>query len=67
MRDMTIFIGLITLLWALFAGWGRYYNYRKPPSWHPEKVSVLIPAWNESKVIRRTVESILSYTYPIRA
>lgn len=64
MRDMTIFIGLITLLWALFATWGRYYNYRKPPSWHPEKVSVLIPAWNESRVIRRTVESILSYTYP---
>jgi cellulose synthase/poly-beta-1,6-N-acetylglucosamine synthase-like glycosyltransferase len=64
MRDMTIFIGLITLLWALFASWGRYYNYRKPPSWHPEKVSVLIPAWNESKVIRRTVESILAYTYP---
>ena len=64
MRDMTIFIGLITLLWALFAGWGRYYNYRKPPDWHPEKVSVLVPAWNESKVIRRTVESILSYTYP---
>jgi peptidoglycan-N-acetylglucosamine deacetylase len=64
MRDMTIFIGLITLLWALFAAWGRYYNYRKAPSWHPEKVSVLVPAWNESKVIRRTVESILSYTYP---
>ena len=64
MRDMTIFIGLITLLWALFAAWGRYYNYRKAPTWHPDKVSILVPAWNESKVIRRTVESILAYTYP---
>jgi cellulose synthase/poly-beta-1,6-N-acetylglucosamine synthase-like glycosyltransferase/peptidoglycan/xylan/chitin deacetylase (PgdA/CDA1 family) len=63
MRYMTIFIGLITVLWILAAAWGRYYNYRRPPSWHPEKVSVLIPAWNESKVIRRTVESILRYSY----
>jgi cellulose synthase/poly-beta-1,6-N-acetylglucosamine synthase-like glycosyltransferase/peptidoglycan/xylan/chitin deacetylase (PgdA/CDA1 family) len=63
MRDMTIFIGLITAVWALAAAWGRYYNYRKPPKWHPNKVSVLIPAWNESKVIRRTVESILRYPY----
>jgi cellulose synthase/poly-beta-1,6-N-acetylglucosamine synthase-like glycosyltransferase/peptidoglycan/xylan/chitin deacetylase (PgdA/CDA1 family) len=63
MRNMTIFIGLITVLWILAAAWGRYYNYRKPPSWHPDKVSVLIPAWNESKVIRRTVESILRYDY----
>jgi len=63
MRNMTIFIGLITALWILFAAWGRYYNYRNPPSWHPDKVSVLIPAWNESKVIRRTVESILRHHY----
>ena len=63
MRYMTIFIGLITISWILAAAWGRYYNYRKPPSWHPDKVSVLIPAWNESKVIRRTVESILRYPY----
>src|ERR1035441_248436 len=63
MRYMTIFIGLITVLWILAAAWGRYYNYRRTPSWHPEKVSVLIPAWNESKVIRRTVESILRYSY----
>ena len=63
MRYMTIFIGLISLSWILAAAWGRYYNYRKPPSWHPDKVSVLIPAWNESKVIRRTVESILRYPY----
>ena len=63
MRYMTIFIGLITVLWILAASWGRYYNYRKAPSWHPDKVSVLIPAWNESKVIRRTVESILRYSY----
>jgi peptidoglycan-N-acetylglucosamine deacetylase len=64
MRDMTIFVGVITLLWALAAAWGRYYNYRRPPSWHPDRVSVLIPAWNESKVIRRTVESIVQYPYP---
>ena len=63
MRYMTIFIGLITVLWILAAAWGRYYNYRRTPSWHPERVSVLIPAWNESKVIRRTVESILRYSY----
>jgi cellulose synthase/poly-beta-1,6-N-acetylglucosamine synthase-like glycosyltransferase/peptidoglycan/xylan/chitin deacetylase (PgdA/CDA1 family) len=63
MRYMTIFIGLITVLWILAAAWGRYYNYRKAPSWHPERVSVLIPAWNESKVIRRTVESILRHSY----
>ena len=63
MRYMTIFIGLITVLWILAAAWGRYYNYRKPPSWHPDRVSVLIPAWNESKVIRRTVESITRYSY----
>ena len=63
MRNMTIFIGLITVLWILSAAWGRYYNYRNIPSWHPDKVSVLIPAWNESKVIRRTVESILRYPY----
>jgi cellulose synthase/poly-beta-1,6-N-acetylglucosamine synthase-like glycosyltransferase/peptidoglycan/xylan/chitin deacetylase (PgdA/CDA1 family) len=63
MRDMTIFVGLITILWALAAAWGRFYDYRKPPVWHPEKVSVLVPAWNESKVIRRTVESILRYDY----
>ena len=63
MRYMTIFIGFITALWILFACWGRWYNYRKPPVWHPQRVSVLIPAWNESKVIRRTVESILRYHY----
>ncbi|MBV9447560.1 MAG: glycosyltransferase [Streptosporangiaceae bacterium] len=63
MRYMTIFIGLITAGWILAASWGRFYNYRKPPTWHPDKVSVLIPAWNESKVIRRTVESILRYSY----
>lgn|GEM_PF-6592320 len=63
MRYMTIFIGLITVVWILAAAWGRYYNYRKAPAWHPERVSVLIPAWNESKVIRRTVESILRYSY----
>jgi cellulose synthase/poly-beta-1,6-N-acetylglucosamine synthase-like glycosyltransferase/peptidoglycan/xylan/chitin deacetylase (PgdA/CDA1 family) len=63
MKYMTIFIGLITVLWMVIAAWGRWYNYRKPPTWYPEKVSVLIPAWNESKVIRRTVESIVRYTY----
>jgi biofilm PGA synthesis N-glycosyltransferase PgaC len=63
MRYMTISIGLITLAWILAAAWGRWYNYRRAPSWHPDRVSVLIPAWNESKVIRRTVESILRYSY----
>ena len=63
MRYMTIFIGLITIAWILAASWGRWYNYRRPPVWHPDKVSILIPAWNESKVIRRTVESILRYSY----
>lgn len=63
MRDLTIFIGLVTAFLIGAAAWGRYYNYRKPPSWHPDKVSILIPAWNESKVIRRTVESILGYHY----
>ena len=63
MKDMTIFVGVITVLWALAAAWGRFWDYRRPPVWHPEKVSVLVPAWNESKVIRRTVESILRYSY----
>jgi cellulose synthase/poly-beta-1,6-N-acetylglucosamine synthase-like glycosyltransferase/peptidoglycan/xylan/chitin deacetylase (PgdA/CDA1 family) len=63
MKYMTIFVGLITVLWALAAAWGRFWDYRKPPAWHPEKASILVPAWNESKVIRRTVESILRYTY----
>ncbi len=63
MKYMTIFVGFITILWALAAAWGRFWDYRKLPAWHPEKVSILVPAWNESKVIRRTVESILRYSY----
>ena len=63
LRDMTVFVGLITILWALAAAWGRYWNYRNPPDWYPDMVSVLIPAWNESKVIRQTVKSILRYPY----
>jgi peptidoglycan/xylan/chitin deacetylase (PgdA/CDA1 family) len=55
MNAMTIGIGLITLIWILAAVWGRFYNYRRVPQWHPDRVSILVPAWNESKVIRRTV------------
>ena len=63
MKYMTIFIGGITILWALLAAWGRFWDYRKPPVWQPERVSILVPAWNESKVLRRTVESILRHNY----
>jgi cellulose synthase/poly-beta-1,6-N-acetylglucosamine synthase-like glycosyltransferase/peptidoglycan/xylan/chitin deacetylase (PgdA/CDA1 family) len=63
MNAMTIGIGLITLIWILAAVWGRFYNYRKVPKWQPDRVSILVPAWNESKVIRRTVESIVRYKY----
>jgi len=63
MNAMTIGIGLITLIWILAAVWGRFYNYRGVPKWQPDRVSILVPAWNESKVIRRTVESIVRYEY----
>jgi cellulose synthase/poly-beta-1,6-N-acetylglucosamine synthase-like glycosyltransferase/peptidoglycan/xylan/chitin deacetylase (PgdA/CDA1 family) len=63
MKYMTIFVGVITVLWALAAAWGRFWDYRKPSAWQPEKVSILVPAWNESKVLRRTVESILRHPY----
>jgi peptidoglycan-N-acetylglucosamine deacetylase len=63
MKYMTIFVGVITVLWALAAAWGRFWDYRKPPAWQPEKVSILVPAWNESKVLRRTVESIVRHPH----
>ena len=64
MRYMTIFIGLDNRLVdpVRLPGAGSTTTVSLP-SWHPERVSVLIPAWNESKVIRRTVESILRYPY----
>jgi len=53
-----LFINLLAVIQWLRSD-GRHYN----SEFHP-RVSVLVPAYNEAKIINRTVHSLLRSTYP---
>jgi cellulose synthase/poly-beta-1,6-N-acetylglucosamine synthase-like glycosyltransferase/peptidoglycan/xylan/chitin deacetylase (PgdA/CDA1 family) len=57
-------VGRMLLLCGLaFANWGRKPKAEPPPSTSGQTVTVLIPAFNEEKVIVSTVERILASDY----
>jgi cellulose synthase/poly-beta-1,6-N-acetylglucosamine synthase-like glycosyltransferase/peptidoglycan/xylan/chitin deacetylase (PgdA/CDA1 family)/spore germination protein YaaH len=62
-----IFLGLGRLgIIAVLAVWGKFRSRRKPtpePSWQPS-VAVVIPAYNEEKVVLQTVRSLLACQHP---
>lgn len=65
---MTYFIWGISLL-GLFIGifWTQVVYAPEERKWKEQKeptVSFLVPAWNEEKTLRKTVESILNVDYP---
>jgi cellulose synthase/poly-beta-1,6-N-acetylglucosamine synthase-like glycosyltransferase/peptidoglycan/xylan/chitin deacetylase (PgdA/CDA1 family) len=58
-RYMTVVIITISVLVLVGAALDRWLSYRRPPTWQPAELGVLIPCWKESKVIRNTVERVL--------
>ncbi len=53
-----------TILLALVGNWRQRRRYRQPTQWHPDLVTVLIAAFNEEKVIERTIRRIFQWDYP---
>ena len=69
----TVLIGLCTILgitYGLYATFTYVYGRRSPPpvkkdySYMP-RVSIVIPTYNEEKIIQPKLENILSSTYPL--
>lgn len=53
-----------TVLLALVGHWRQRRRYRRQTRWHPDLVTVLIAAFNEEKVIERTIRRIFHWDYP---
>jgi biofilm PGA synthesis N-glycosyltransferase PgaC len=53
-----------TVLLALVGYWWQHRGYRRQTQWHADLVTVLIAAFNEEKVIERTIRRIFQWDYP---
>jgi biofilm PGA synthesis N-glycosyltransferase PgaC len=53
-----------TVFLALVGNWRQCRRYQRQTPWHPDLVTVLIAAYNEEKVIERTIRRIFQWDYP---